>query len=109
MLLLENHTWPGNIRELKNVIECAVVLDSDRQITRDDIIIHEAGAPVAPEAGGKIRPYHESVEGHKRHVIEEALKRTEGNQTQAAELLGLQRTYLARLIRQLGISTNSIA
>ncbi|NOS35590.1 MAG: AAA domain-containing protein [Deltaproteobacteria bacterium] len=103
VVLLENHTWPGNIRELKNVIECAVVLDSDNQITRDDIIIHEIGTSVPPEEGGRIIPYHETVEGHKRHVIEEALIRTNGNRTQAAELLGLQRTYLSRLIRQLGI------
>ena len=63
--------------------------------------------PVPPEEGGRIIPYHETVEGHKRRVIEEALIRTNGNRTQAAELLGLQRTYLSRLIRQLGISTNS--
>ena len=107
VVLLENHTWPGNIRELKNVIECAVVLDSDNQITRDDIIIHEIGTSVPPAEGGRIIPYHETVEGHKRRVIEEALIRTNGNRTQAAELLGLQRTYLSRLIRQLGISTNS--
>ncbi|MCK5348282.1 MAG: sigma-54-dependent Fis family transcriptional regulator, partial [Desulfobacula sp.] len=53
---LKNYSWPGNIRELKNVIECAVVLDSDNQITRDDIIIHDIGTSVPPEEGGKIIP-----------------------------------------------------
>jgi len=103
VVLLENHTWPGNIRELKNVIESAVVLDSDNRITRDDIIIHETGKTVPPDEGGKIIPFHETVEGHKRRVIEAALERTNGNRTQAADLLGLQRTYLSRLIRQLNI------
>ncbi|MFQ5328420.1 MAG: sigma-54 interaction domain-containing protein [Thermodesulfobacteriota bacterium] len=103
VVLLENHTWPGNIRELKNVIESAVVLDSDNRITRNDIIIHDIGTPAPPAEGGRIIPFHETVEGHKRRVIEEALARTNGNRTQAAELLGLQRTYLSRLIRQLEI------
>ena len=56
VVLLENHTWPGNIRELKNVIECAVVLDSDNQITRDDIIIHEIGTSSATGGGWQDHP-----------------------------------------------------
>ena len=47
--------------------------------------------------------FHQAVEEHKRKLIIEALKKTNGNQTKAAELLGLQRTYLVRLIKTLGI------
>ncbi|MGC4098470.1 MAG: helix-turn-helix domain-containing protein [Nitrospira sp.] len=43
------------------------------------------------------------MELYSRKVIEEALRRTGGNQTKAAELLGLQRTYLTRLIKQKGV------
>jgi len=48
-------------------------------------------------------PFHETIERHKREVIQRALARAGGSQTKAAELLGLQRTYLARLIKQLDI------
>ena len=45
-------------------------------------------------------PYHESMEAHSRRIIEQALRDADGNQTKAAERLRLQRTYLARLLRQ---------
>jgi DNA-binding NtrC family response regulator len=45
-------------------------------------------------------PYHESMDAHSRFLIDQALREAEGNQTKAAERLGLQRTYLARLIKQ---------
>ena len=52
----------------------------------------------------KDKPFYETVKNYKRYVIEDALKKSSGNQSKAARLLGLQRTYLARLIRQLNIS-----
>jgi Nif-specific regulatory protein len=52
----------------------------------------------------KDKPFYETVKNYKRYVIEDALKKSNGNQSKAARLLGLQRTYLARLIRQLNIS-----
>jgi len=102
--VLTNYQWPGNIRELKNVIERAVVMDRDKQITHEDIILPEDVQPLpkAEMAGPQL--FHESIEDYKRYVIEDALKKSSGNQSKAAQLLGLQRTYLARLIRQLNIS-----
>ena len=49
--------------------------------------------------------YHESMEAHSAHIIDRALERAAGNQTKAAEFLDLQRTYLARLIKQRKPST----
>ncbi len=51
----------------------------------------------------KDNPFHKTMKNYKRYVIEDALKKSSGNQSKAARLLGLQRTYLARLIRQLNI------
>jgi len=51
----------------------------------------------------KDKPFHKTMKNYKRYVIEDALKKSSGNQSKAARLLGLQRTYLARLIRQLNI------
>jgi transcriptional regulator with PAS, ATPase and Fis domain len=44
--------------------------------------------------------YHESMEAHSAYIIDRALEKAAGNQTKAAEFLDLQRTYLARLIKQ---------
>jgi DNA-binding NtrC family response regulator len=51
-----------------------------------------------------VRTYHAAVEEFKRGLIASTLRRTNGNRTRAARLLGLQRTYLARLIRDLGLA-----
>jgi len=101
---LKNYQWPGNIRELKNVIERAVVMDRDQQIAIDDIIIEEDDQSLTKIKIDEPNSFHDSIESHKRNVIEDALKKSSGNQSKAAQLLGLQRTYLARLIRQLNIS-----
>jgi len=51
-------------------------------------------------------PYHESMEQHSRVLILRALRTENGNQTKAAERLQLQRTYLARLIKQKGVPSD---
>ena len=45
-------------------------------------------------------PYHESIEAHSRYIIERAIEEAGGNQSKAADRLKLQRTYLARLLKQ---------
>ena len=56
------------------------------------------GAPVLGDV-----PYSEAVQAFKRSYIAQALRRTGGNQTQAAALLGMQRTFLNRLVGELGL------
>jgi len=56
-----------------------------------------------PSATAGIGPFHESVDAFKKDLIRRALDQAKGNQTRAAELLGLQRTYLARLIKTFGL------
>lgn len=51
-------------------------------------------------------PFHKAVREFKRKLVQSALEATQGNRTQAARLLGLQRTYLYRLLRELGDSTD---
>jgi DNA-binding NtrC family response regulator len=101
---LTGYRWPGNIRELDNVIARAVVL------SQKDIIEPEMLALLADDTGpcrGEDTflpylnlPYHESMEHHSRYIIARAMELAEGNQTKAAESLKLQRTYLARLLKQ---------
>ncbi len=101
---LRRYAWPGNVRELENVIERAVVLAEGAEITLRDLPaeIRDAGLGGSP-AREDARAFHASVEEFKRGLIASTLRRTGGNRTQAARLLGLQRTYLARLIRDLGL------
>ena len=101
---LRRYAWPGNVRELENAVERAVVLAEGTEIVLRDlpVEIREAGlggSPVREDA----RRFHAAVEEFKRGLIASTLRRTTGNRTQAARLLGLQRTYLARLIRDLGL------
>jgi transcriptional regulator with PAS, ATPase and Fis domain len=100
--MLAAYPWPGNVRELQNAIERAVVLKTGEVLTPEDFALQPMDLS-SEDAVGKNLAYHESVEHHKRETIRRALVRAGGSQTRAAELLGLQRTYLARLMKQMEI------
>src|SRR5262245_13577424 len=104
---LQQYQWPGNIRELENVLTRAAILCPDDTI--EPAYLHLADSHSAsatePEAASPSRHYHEIMEAYSRKVIEEALCRNGWNQTRASEELGLQRTYLTKLIRQKNIQT----
>jgi DNA-binding NtrC family response regulator len=98
---LRAYGWPGNVRELENVIERAIVLSSGDLIDRDSLPLQVTSGPRLEPLRGK--GFHGAVREFKRWIIQDALKESQGNQTKASELLGLQRTYLAKLIRLLQI------
>ena len=102
MEILKNHSWHGNIRELENVIQRAVVLASDKEITLDLL------PPLAQKKTGEEVeigiPLEQALLKFKAKFIANTLKFTNQNQTKAAELLQIQRTYLNRLIKELGIA-----
>lgn len=99
--LLQRYYWPGNVRELANIIERAVVLSARDRITSGDLPLAVlTRAPESP-AGEMPRGFHEAVTAYKRQIIREALHHSGGNQSKAASALGLQRTHLVRLIREL--------
>jgi DNA-binding NtrC family response regulator len=106
MARLRAHDWPGNVRELANVIERAVVLSAGDEVGIEDLALPSpppASSPspvIAPIANGD---FHAQVRASKQAIIRAALDRASGNQTKAADILGLQRTYLVKLLRELGI------
>jgi DNA-binding NtrC family response regulator len=106
---IQRHAWPGNVRELDNAIARAVVLSEHDLITPDLLALSPWDSPAGAAAGAALPyldlPYHDSMDAHSVAVIRHALERTGGNQTKAAERLKLQRTYLARLIKQKGINS----
>jgi|CXWL01.1.fsa_nt_gi DNA-binding NtrC family response regulator len=102
-----HYHWPGNIRELENVLARAVILSDGPVIHAEDFglpgVVMPQGA--APIPDGTSMPYHDSMEAHSRWLITQALRRTGWNQTQAAVFLKLQRTYLTKLMKQKKISS----
>jgi DNA-binding NtrC family response regulator len=111
MTILTSYSWPGNIRELDNIIARAVILspaDKD-EIDADQLPLLSPDLNTDVDGlGYHDLPYHDSIDEHRRAIILRALKCANGSQTKAAEQLKLQRTYLARLIRQLNISPESL-
>ena len=103
---LQQYQWPGNIRELDNVLTRALILCPED--TLEPAYLHLADSPfpsaTGADTGSPPRHYHESMDAYSRKVIEDALRRNGWNQTRASEELGLQRTYLTKLLRQKEIS-----
>ena len=92
--LLEAYEWPGNIRELENVIERAVALEKSQTILPESLPEHVARrAPKGPAAAGLLPEsgfnLEEHVEGVEKEYITQALVRAGGVQVKAAELLGM--------------------
>jgi two-component system response regulator AtoC len=107
MEVLLQYSWPGNIRELENVLERALVLTDDDQIGVEDL--PEGVRRPAPEGlGVGFEGDDLSVKRHgarlERHLIELALDRTGGNRTQAADLLELSPRALRYKIQEYGIA-----
>jgi DNA-binding NtrC family response regulator len=111
MARLQGEEWPGNVRELANVVERAVVLCSGDEIRPDDLALPARAAPSAPSmiSGTSNGDFHAQVKASKQAIIRAALEGAGGNQTKAAEVLGLQRTHLVKLLRELEIREKSSA
>lgn len=105
MALLERHTWPGNVRELRNVVERAVLL-SDGPVLEPAVLPPEIRNPAsADDRGADIRlgPEGVDLESLERTLLEEALRRTDGNRTEAGRLLGLSRHQIRNRLHKYGM------
>ncbi|HUY12479.1 MAG TPA: sigma 54-interacting transcriptional regulator [Terriglobia bacterium] len=100
---LMNYDWPGNIRELENAIERAVVLGSSEMILPEDL--PEALLESQPPSNETNAQYQKGVRDAKKQIILNALEQSGGNYTEAAKLLGVRATYLHRLARNLNLKS----
>jgi two-component system, NtrC family, response regulator HydG len=99
---LVRYDWPGNIRELENAIERAVVLGAGDMIELEDL--PEAIREVASAAGVSCAiPLQGAIDEAKRQAIARAFAEAQGDHTAAAKLLGVNPNYLYRLMRNLGL------
>jgi two-component system response regulator AtoC len=109
MRRLMAHPWPGNIRQLENVVERAVALSAGRiQIDVGDLPADFQAASVPEEPWAIPLPddgldLEAVLAGAERDLIERALARTDGNRRRAASLLGLKRTTLVEKLKRLQI------
>ncbi len=99
---LGDYTFPGNVRELENMLERAVTLCASGVIEAADLSMrHATGAPEPSGAAGG--QFGDKVEDVQRQAIVEALEKTRYNKTAAAKLLGLTFRQLRYRIKKLGI------
>ena len=105
LLKLKGYHWPGNIRELQNSVERAVVLASSDTLGDPNFpFLQTPTVGIGNEDGlFRGRPLADAVNDFKREFLEAVLKTTDGNQRKAAEILDVQRPYLNQLMRKLNI------
>jgi two-component system response regulator AtoC len=104
--LLQSYGWPGNVRELRNVIERAMLLaEGDRLEPRDFLALSTTA--VGSVEGLELPPNGIDLEQLERSFVMQALKRSGGNQTKAAALLGLNRDQIRYRIEKFGLSVSS--
>jgi Nif-specific regulatory protein len=105
--LLLDYDFPGNVRELENAVERAVVLGSTEWILPEDlpenILENGESFPDRPEMNAET--YHEVVLETKKQLIRKAFKEAKGSYVEAAKLLDVHPNYLHRLIRNLNLKT----
>jgi DNA-binding NtrC family response regulator len=103
MKLLIDHHWPGNVRELQNVIERAVTLSTGTKLDTEDIHIDRTRQQKAASEGAAVLPEGVTLEQWEEEMIREALRRADGNKSQAARALGLSRNALRYRLSKIGV------
>src|SRR5581483_9998580 len=108
--LLLGYPWPGNVREMRNVIERAIVLERGERIGARSLVLDwvSAGAPIAgaPSVEGSGLPGGVvPLEEMEREMVSRAMRATGDNQTRAAEMLGITRDQLRYRLKRFGMRT----
>jgi len=106
MRSLSGYDWPGNIRELANVLERAQILAEGNTITTDDLPenLLQVSKPISPVGTPAPVVSPDNLEGFERRHVIEVLDRHKGNKVHAAKALGISRRTLYRLIEKYGLA-----
>src|SRR5690242_854002 len=103
MAKLMTYHWPGNVRELENVIERSLVMATGTELDAGDIRLEMA--PRSRVQADHFLPEGMTLDQYEQDIIREALRRADGNKSQAARLLGLTRNALRYRLTQMGLES----
>ena len=110
---LRNYPWPGNIRELKNMVNRLLILGAGEEITLDEVETQLASAASTKEPLVKqdllSMPLREAREHFERAYLSQQLILCEGKVGQLAKRVGMERTHLYRKLRSLGVDFRQVA
>ncbi len=99
---LQNHSWLGNVRELRNTIERVVIMHGKRKVKTEDL--PEFNRREKPPASTfRFPSFKDATDAYQREFIVHKLDEADGNVTKAAELMGVDRSHLYRRMKNLGI------
>ncbi|MCA9622258.1 MAG: sigma-54-dependent Fis family transcriptional regulator, partial [Myxococcales bacterium] len=102
---LSGYSFPGNVRELRNIIERLVILSPDTTIDAEEVE-SAIGGGVAPATGSSYRPgvpFKVLVEEAEREILEAAIAHHDGQMAATARALGLERSHLYKKAKSLGL------
>ena len=110
---LRNHGWPGNIRELKNLVQRLLILSDAEEISQEEVEQTLGDTPTPVEGGGLSpalldQPLREAREAFEKLYLEHQLREVGGNMSQLAKRAGMERTHLYRKLRALGIDPKEV-
>jgi Nif-specific regulatory protein len=99
MKAILSYDWPGNVRELENAIERAVVMGDGTKIMADDLPIRKTAVELEEgiEVGMTLK---DAQDVFRKEFVKRTLTHTHGNRKKAAEIMGIQRTYISKLINE---------
>jgi transcriptional regulator with PAS, ATPase and Fis domain len=107
---LTGHQWPGNIRELRNIIERVVLMEDDKEIKSAHLSFlssHKTTLSATDGNGANLTPTGLSLDQLNKKLIEQALQMAHGNKSKAAKLLGISRPTMIYRLEKYGIHVDN--
>lgn len=110
--LLRNHGWPGNLRELRNVVQRIMILNQGTEVGEEEVEQTLGHAHASADVREAMRsffnqPLRDAREQFERAYLEHHLNQSDGNMVDLSRLSGMERTHLYRKLKQLGLSPKS--
>jgi two-component system nitrogen regulation response regulator NtrX len=102
---LQNYSWLGNVRELRNTVERIVIMNVRGRVSADDLPeLKISAATAAPAAAFRFPSFKDATDSYQREFIQHKLLESDGNISRAAESMNVDRSHLYRRMKNLGIN-----